>query len=65
MTDNPQPTDDRRKTVKPSGKAIRWTEADIASLAEITPADIADAKSNARRYGELNTLLNADEDDDT
>lgn len=33
---------------KPLGKAIQWSDADLAALSEITPQDIAAAKEHWR-----------------
>lgn len=50
--------------VQPSGRHLAWTEDDIAELAEITDADIADAMQHARDfYPELADFLDAADDD--
>jgi hypothetical protein len=47
--------------VKPIGKALRWTDEDIARLAEVTPEDIACAKAEFNRLAprKLRGLLDA------
>ncbi len=52
-----------RETVQPDGRAHRWTETEIARLARITPAVLADAKADARRVPALNACLRAQERD--
>lgn len=58
MTEEKPPTPER-DTVQPQGDALDWTDADIDRLANLTPAKIADAKADARRFPLLDALLRA------
>lgn len=59
MTDNPQ-NKPQRKTVKPTGSFIDWSEEDLDEMSIITPADIEDAKRHAQEnYPDLARLLDA------
>lgn len=48
----------RRKAM---GPPLNWTEQDLDTLSEVTPADSLTAEAHARRYGSplLNELLGA------
>ena len=54
-----------RETVQPQGRADEWTDDEIAALTGITedgrisPAALADAKADARRYPDLARFLDA------
>lgn len=54
-----------RETVQPKGRAEDWTDDEIAALTGITadgrisPAVLADAKADARRYPDLARFLDA------
>lgn len=57
-----------RETVQPQGRADEWTDDEIAALTGITvdgrisPAVLADAKADARRYPDLARFLDARRD---
>lgn len=57
-----------RETVQPKGRAEEWTESEIAALTgidargRISPAVLADAKADARRYPDLARFLDARRD---
>ena len=56
--DNLQPTD--RQTVQPSGKLPDWSDKEIAAMANVTPAVLADARADALRSdGEMAAILEA------
>lgn len=73
MADSNGVTRDSREAghqpVQPEGGAVDWTDAQIDALVGITddgqisPAVLADARADARRYPELNALLKATADD--
>jgi hypothetical protein len=55
---------DKDNKVRPAGGALDWSDEELDALAEITDADIADARENAAQYPTLDALLNAREDDE-
>lgn len=60
MADQKPPTPER-DTVKPQGAALDWTDAELDQIAALTPAKLADARADARRYPMLNALLTAED----
>lgn len=60
MAEEKPPTPER-DTVQPQGSAVDWTDEDLDNMANLTPAKIADAKADARRFPLLAALLNAEE----